>query len=277
VKEEPAALAALASRIEPGSRLGGTWALKGGVSAEVTAFEIERADGSRETLIARRHGAAERRRNPQIAADQFRLLQALCSAGIPAPRPRLLDGDILVVEYVVGERPEGHELDLVDQLAAVLAEIHRVPTAALSFLPTRELSELESRNGPVLLHGDFWPGNTLWRGGRLVAVIDWEDAAIGDPLADIANARLELLWASGIEAMDEFTRRCASIDVTDLPHWDLWADRRLTPRIGEWGLDPATEEAMLAGREAFVAQARTALAALSARPRNDQFSGEFRN
>ena len=29
-------------------------------------------------------------------------------------------------------------------------------------------------NRPVLLHGDFWPGNILWRDGRLVAVIDWE-------------------------------------------------------------------------------------------------------
>jgi aminoglycoside phosphotransferase (APT) family kinase protein len=40
----------------------------------------------------------------------------------------------------------------------------------------------------VLLHGDFWPGNALWRDGALVAILDWEDAAIGDPLADVANA-----------------------------------------------------------------------------------------
>jgi aminoglycoside phosphotransferase (APT) family kinase protein len=36
-------------------------------------------------------------------------------------------------------------------------------------------------------------------------VLDWEDAAIGDPLADVANVRLELLWARGIEAMEPFT------------------------------------------------------------------------
>jgi aminoglycoside phosphotransferase (APT) family kinase protein len=33
----------------------------------------------------------------------------------------------------------------------------------------------------------------LWRDGRIVAVIDWEDAQVGDPLADLANTRLELL------------------------------------------------------------------------------------
>jgi aminoglycoside phosphotransferase (APT) family kinase protein len=36
------------------------------------------------------------------------------------------------------------------------------------------------RNASVLLHGDFWPGNTLWKDGQLVAIIDWEDAASGD-------------------------------------------------------------------------------------------------
>ncbi len=33
----------------------------------------------------------------------------------------------------------------------------------------------------------------LWKDGQLVAVIDWEDAPLGDPLADVANSRLESL------------------------------------------------------------------------------------
>jgi aminoglycoside phosphotransferase (APT) family kinase protein len=76
-----------------------------------------------------------------------------------------------------------------------------------------------------------WPGNMVWRDERLVAVLDWEDAALGDPLADGANARLELLWARGVEAKDEFTRRYRAlvpeVDFTDLSHWDLWAELRL--------------------------------------------------
>ena len=107
------------------------------------------------------------------------------------------------------------------------------------------------------------PGNTLWRDGRLVAVIDWEDAAIGDPLADVGNTRLELLWALGAEAMDEFTRRYESaaptVDLADLPHWDLRADRRLTPRIPEWGLDEVTQRSMREKREAYVARALESL------------------
>jgi hypothetical protein len=58
--------------------------------------------------------------------------------------------------------------------------------------------------------------------------------------------------------MDDFTHRYAAaapaVDLTDLPHWDLWADR-LSGRIGEGGLDEATHETMHAKRDAFVAEA----------------------
>ena len=47
----------------------------------------------------------------------------------------------------------------------------------------------------------------MWRDGRLVAVIDWEDARIGDPLADLACARVELRCEYGSEATGSFTER----------------------------------------------------------------------
>ena len=177
----------------------------------------------------------------------------------------------MVVDYVDGEPGPGPAdgTEFVSQFAHALAEIHRVDPADLSFLP--ELGKvaadvpLPRRNRSVLLHGDFWPGNTLWKDGRLVAVIDWEDAAIGDPLADVGNARLELAWTLGPEAMDDFTRRYRSVlgdvDFTDLPYWDLRADLRLAGRVAEWGLDAVMEEAMLAAHEAFVAQALETLSA----------------
>ena len=292
------AFEALARRVEPRSRLVRTWELEGGSSAQVTALEIERADGRTEKLLVRRHGAADLRRNAHIAADEFRLLRLLESARVPAPTPRYLDADgeifstpSLVVDYVEGERAPA-AIDgaaLGTRLAAVLAQIHRALSPSdVSFLRERVVtpdgrrrgeSSAERRirdvldgadprprrNRPVLLHGDFWPGNMLWQAGRLVAVIDWEDAAIGDPLADVANARLELLWAHGAEAMDDFMRRyrsqMAAVDFTDLPYWDLWADLRLAPRIAEWGLDDDTEKTMRAAHDTFVAQALERLSA----------------
>lgn len=264
-------LAALARRIDPQAKLLRAWELKGGVSAQVTAFAIEHADGRVETLVVRRHGARDRSRNPKIAADELRLLTVVVAAGVPAPAPRYLDaaGEIfgvpsLVLDHVDGELSPA-DLDdtvLVRELAQVLVAIHRIPAADMNFLPQR-VSALPERNRPVLLHGDFWPGNTLWRDGRLAAVIDWEDAAIGDPLADVANARLELLWARGPDAMEGFTRRyeatAGGVDMTDLPHWDLWAGSRLFDHLAEWGLEREKEDAMRADYEAFVAQAREKL------------------
>jgi aminoglycoside phosphotransferase (APT) family kinase protein len=45
----------------------------------------------------------------------------------------------------------------------------------------------DSRYRPVLSHGDLWPSHVLWndRLRRPVAVIDWEDARLGDPAFDL--------------------------------------------------------------------------------------------
>ena len=110
----------------------------------------------------------------------------------------------------------------------------------------------------MLLHGDFWPGNILWRDGQIVGVIDWEDAALGDPLADIANSRLELLWAFGVEAMQRFTdhyQSLAGIDFANLPYWELYAALRRISQIAEWGLDEITEKTMRERLGWFIAQA----------------------
>jgi aminoglycoside phosphotransferase (APT) family kinase protein len=279
----------LIGRFAPRSKVVRSWPLTGGVSARLTALEIEQPDRGRERMVVRRHGELDLAQNPNVAADEFRLLQLLRSAGLPVPRPYLLDapGEVLsspciVLEFIDGE-PETAPSDLRDyliRLAECLIEIHQLDTAKLdlSFLRRRDslppkrgedeadvraalerVWPLPQRNEPVLLHGDFWPGNTLWKDGRLVAVVDWEDAAIGDPLADLANARLELLWAFGGDAMEDFTRHYRSgmraVDFTDLAYWDLFADLRLAPQLSAWGLEPAAEEVMRDQHRLFTAQA----------------------
>ena len=118
------------------------------------------------------------------------------------------------------------------------------------------------RNPPALLHGDVWPGNLLWRGGRLQAVIDWEDAALGDPLADLANARLELFIAHGEDAMAALTRHylaLSEIDATTLPLWDLWAALRPIAGLPGWGLAPAAEHRLRERHRAFTDKALAAV------------------
>src|SRR5256885_26190 len=83
--------------------------LKGGVSAQVTALEIERPDHQTKKMIVRRHGDVDLKRNPHIAADEFKLLQITQSAGLATPAPYYLDqsGEIFPIPYVVIEYIEG--------------------------------------------------------------------------------------------------------------------------------------------------------------------------
>lgn len=292
------AFAALVRRMESQSKLLRTWQLHGGVSAQITGIEIVRADGSRKKWVVRQHGERDRRRNPNVAADEFRLLQLLRDQEIAAPTPyflqetsTLLPTPCIVLEYIEGETDfsPAHLDNYLYQLSAQLARIHSIRDN-LSFLPRQtrgfgprpanldnslaegwirdtleSLCPVRQHNESVLLHGDFWPGNVLWREDQLVAVIDWEDAAFGDPLADVGNSRLEILWAFGNDAMECFTRHYASmttVDFFNLPYWDLCAALRPASKISGWGLDAETERDLREKHRLFIAQASDRLTLL---------------
>ena len=243
--------------IFPQSQLRRFWPLQGGISAGMTALEVVQADGEIGKFIVRSH------QHPMVAENEFRLLQAISGWGLAAPIPYYLDlsGQILAAPFLVLGYCEG-EMDFglagvhgrILQMAAQLARIHSL--GRLSFLPqsgagcaelAREPAQLDESlaegrirqaltaasappaNPRTLLHGDFWPGNCLWLDGRLTAVIDWEDAQLGEPLIDLAQSRSEIVWIFGVDAMDAFTRHYQSLmdlDYRGLPYWDLCAALR---------------------------------------------------
>lgn len=298
IPEESQQFEQIVRKVVPGGRLLRAWKLQGGVSAQVTALEVEHPEVCTQKMLVRRHGPVDLKRNPHIATDEYTLLQRLYAAGLPVPRPYAVDQSCeifptpyIVIEYIEGET-EFAPSDLSDfllQFATCLSKIHQVDTAKLdvSFLPAptsrynkllhtwpasldeasgegrirtalEAVGPLAQRNASALLHGDYWPGNLLWHSGRLVAVIDWEDSAFGDPLADLANSRLEILWAFGVEAMQHFTTLYQSLNTLDdstLPHHDLYAALRPIGKMAEWAADAAAEQLMRERHRWFVAQA----------------------
>jgi aminoglycoside phosphotransferase (APT) family kinase protein len=114
-------------------------------------------------------------------------------------------------------------------------------------------------NRPVILHGDYWPGNVLWRDGLLAGIIDWEDAMFGDPLADLAVARQELWWFFGPDSARAFTGQYLTlrpdVDTGALPVWDLWGALRPAGKLAGWGLSASQQASMIAAHRQFVAEA----------------------
>ena len=114
-------------------------------------------------------------------------------------------------------------------------------------------------NRPVVLHGDYWPGNVVWRNGHLAGIIDWEDAVFGDPLADLGVTRLELWWFFGRAAACDFTDRYLAmrpvVDPGALPIWDLWAALRPAGKLAGWGLSASQQANMIAAHGDFVTEA----------------------
>lgn len=267
--------ARIASRVVPGGTPGRRWRLEGGVSARVEALEVNAPDGGVRRVVLRYPRAG--------VSCEYALLEQLCQRELPVPAPCFVDleGDWLGAPGFVMEMVEGVSTveasslpEAIDEMAQVLAQLHALDLegfmsvalppredpveGALIYLPQRPehaevrgalqmIGRSRSRHKLALLHGDFWPGNLLWREGAIVAVLDWEDAAIGDPLSDLAGARVELLWRYGQDAMEAFTEaylRRAKLDLYELPIWELYVASAGAASMSQWGLSSSTEQRM---------------------------------
>lgn len=303
---------AILSRAFPDCRIESCEELRGGISCRALLVRLVLADGAARRVVVRRPSHGTRAETLRVLSCEHGVLTRCAALGVTAPRPCHLDMEAaaLVLEYVDGA-PDFAPRDVSDmlrQLAAQLARIHRVePGAELGFLRLRRqsagrnitrqperfdasldeqrirahLSRLwpwTQHNPDRLLHGDYWPGNVLWRDGRLVAVLDWEETELGDPLADIAVARLDLAWAFGVEAMEQFTRyyqEQSDLDWRNLPCWDLcvalrpmshlarWAESFVAPPISR---PDVTEQSMREMHQHFVAQALQRLTPAASQP-----------
>ena len=112
------------------------------------------------------------------------------------------------------------------------------------------------------MHGDFWPENLLWQNGAVAAILDWEDAAVGDPLSDVACCRVELRYKFGKASMQRFTQAYArhrEVNRERLALWQVYVAAAAQRFMGEWGLAPALEARM---RREALASIREAGAAL---------------
>lgn len=297
-------LRTIVESVDPAAMIQDHEKLSGGLS-----YQLRRISTDRGRFVLREASDMREGRWGLSLADEFRLIEQLSETGIPVPRPRLFDdsGTVLKHPFALYDYIEGEPVLHSDDPAAVgrsaaqmLSEIHSLPIDRIdcSALPlwsefagsiiADDATVFDSNTDeqtvrfalgqhwpppeppvPALLHGDFWPGNLIGRNDEIVGVLDWENAAIGDPVADVSVVRLDLLWCFGPAAAVSFTthyRSTRNIDTQALAIWDLFAALRPAGDLHRWaagypglGRPDITFDTMRAGHRWFVSQALAAL------------------
>lgn len=303
-----AELISLAHAVEPATRAVRSSILLGGLDWGTYRIELEDARGRRSYVVRRFDGDGDR---PLSSARRlWASLNALRDVDLPVPRPILLDEGqligvpVLVMTHCEGELrpPPPQPAAWIDTYAGTLAAIHdadvrrahglapcrdraaeleraeaRPPDSDLRAIWADVLAALERHAGTVrevdavLRHSDFWFGNTLWTGDRVTALLDWGDACIGDPRADLGYARLDVHLSLGPDGSEAFLRsyeRRRGV-LPDLAWFDLLATEPGLVYLPDWvdgyGEVGLTHLSLALARERLLAFAATAMSRLEAR------------
>ncbi len=246
--------AAIAESV-PGAAVRNVQRIGGGTTAETYAIDTTGGE-----VVVKRY----RRRRNDAARFEWERLHFAQRVDVPVPQPLALDaeGRWFGRPALAMTRVPGHlNVDPTDveewlrQLAHALVTIHATditgadgPLLRPSAIETwrrpklnrpsplvdqavaaieRNLSEVSWQ--PVLTHGDFHPGNTLWRGDRLTGIADWTESRLGPASSELAYCRADVALLLGRAAADRLTHHyTASTGAlpADLPVFDLI-----------WGLD----------------------------------------
>jgi aminoglycoside phosphotransferase (APT) family kinase protein len=98
-------------------------------------------------------------------------------------------------------RPAGYLERQLRRWARQLEASHSRDLPELTRLAERLREQLPVSQANAIVHGDYRLDNVVVDPGRgrIVAVLDWEMATLGDPLADVAST---LVWWDGIRGLD---------------------------------------------------------------------------
>ncbi len=199
-------------------------------------------------------------------SQEQRVLRALDGLGGLAPVP--LGGDLdgrraqyptSLVSWLDGQ-PDITPADpraWAHELGRALAAVHTVPTGRLAELPSvfdRNGGSQELLSGPlaaevrsrwaevvappeVLIHGDYWSGNVVWRDGRLTGIVDWSDGSRGPRGFDLGWCRLDLVLLFDEQIAGDFLAAYETgtgIAVGEMRLWDCWAVAQSEDAVGSW-------------------------------------------
>ncbi|MEV6970351.1 phosphotransferase [Hamadaea sp. NPDC051192] len=193
-----------------------------GAAFGVPVEEPQRLHGGEESAAYRIAGLVVRLGPPwrtDAEMTWFARLAAHASAAVPeviAPLPsrsgdyvvRAAQRPVTVWPFAAGTWPDKHDPGVRQQAAALLARVHAAladapgPAGPVTQMPRGPGDDLadprldawlaeraQGRTQP--LHGDYYRGNTLAVGGRITALLDWDDAVVGPVEREAAEGAWE--------------------------------------------------------------------------------------
>jgi aminoglycoside phosphotransferase (APT) family kinase protein len=198
--------------------------------------------GERHYLVVRDSGDRLVLRSTNGVLREARLLRLLAGAGVPVPEilATCADDDVIGAPFAVMPFVDGHVITetmpvpfyspgdpvaVATQLVDALVALHAVPVtgelAAFGDLAPQlhvpDTSDVVSdwliANRPAtseacVVHGAYRLGHAIFAARpapRLAAILDWERAALGDPLADVGY--LTAMWADPGDPLDPMLAR----------------------------------------------------------------------
>jgi len=267
-------LSALADELSNGGSIQFVRRIEGGTSCTTDVIQLTERSGAERKLVLRRLKPTD---TAAAASMEFDAMSFLFAQGAAVPEPLwfggadIFDSPVVVMSYIDGSS-QTDELDIetqAERMALALAKMHDVPiddgfkdtfrdnarvelekiagqpTAKVAAHPlgkelwVRMQTEAERVvfGGPVFTHGGFWRGNTLWKQGQPVAIVDFEDCGIGDPAADVAGAMNDLRLDGQQDAATRFLetyRAATGRGLDSLDYWLMHELRRPMPDVASW-------------------------------------------
>ncbi|MGB2694176.1 MAG: phosphotransferase [Dehalococcoidia bacterium] len=128
---------------------------------------------------------------------------------IHAVTPARFDLSWLSVQLSDGIREELEQRRAYAQKGGALArKVHAVLVEEIDHIDWPEAT---------FVHDDFWPGNTVWRFGKLTGIVDWTHAEVGDPRTDVSQCRIDLALIIDLDAADAFLAAYQELAPKQLP------------------------------------------------------------